>query len=172
MTLTQAPEGWQATRQRVRRLTMRLNAEGYTCQWAWTVERGSNTGMKHVHLLQHGDYIPQRLLQDRWGHRVDIRKIRSAKIAANYASKEAMLVVGYSMKGTQQALLHHLDLNGGRAHHMSRNYLRGHRTRDVERMLWPMQEKLTWMLVPCTESDAEVRARCAAMSTIPTGMVD
>lgn len=138
---------------------MNVRSEGYRCEWAWTVEHGSKTGMVHVHALQHGDYIPQRALQAMWGRRVDIRKVAGAQGAANYAMKEARRVAGYAMKGTHSDLLAHLDRNGGRGCHLSRGYLHGKRTREVEKLLWPTQETLTWVLVPCTESTEDVKAR-------------
>lgn len=131
VTLSQAPLTWQPLRQKVRKLTMAVRAAGYRTEWAWTVERGSKTGMIHVHALQHGDYIPQKELQRLWGRIVHIKAIKGAQGAAGYAMKEASRVAGYAMKGTHEALLGHLDLNGGRGCHMSRRYLRGERTRDV-----------------------------------------
>lgn len=104
--------------------------------------------MRHIHALQHGDYVPQRVLQDAWGRIVHIRAIRGASQAANYAMKEARSVAGYAMKGSHSDLLAHLDRNGGRGCHLSRKYLHGKRTRDVERLLRPEQQGLTWMLEP------------------------
>lgn len=161
MTLTLAPAEWQALRQKLRKLTLTLRSAGYLVEWAWTVEAGAQTGMRHVHALQHGDFIPQRELQRMWGARVDIRAIKSEGGAAKYAMKEARRVAGYAMKGTHRQLLAHLALNGGRGCHMSRGYLHGRRTRDVEKLLWPSEQKLTWVLVDCHETDAEVRARFA-----------
>lgn len=163
MTLTQAPEDWQALRLKLRKLTQKVRQEGYRTDWAWTVEKGSQTGMIHIHALQHGDYIPQRTLQAWWGRRVDIRAIRQPRGATQYALKEANRVAGYSLKNTHQALLTHLDLNGGRACHYSRGYLHGQRLREVEKKLWPSQPDLTWLVVANGTFDHEVdrlRARC------------
>src|SRR5688572_21434110 len=131
VTLTQAPTDWQRLRQRVRRLCMNLRRDGYRVEWAWTVERGSKTGMIHVHALQHGVYIPQKVLQAAWGPRVDIRRINGASAVAGYALKEAKRVAGYATKGARSNLAEHLALNGGRGYHMSRGYLRGKSTREV-----------------------------------------
>lgn len=158
MTLTQAPDDWQALRQRVRTLTMRLRRDGYRTEWAWTVEHGSKSGMVHVHALQHGSYVPQRALEALWGRRVDIRAIKGSQRVVNYAMKEAQRVAGYSLKGTHQDLLTHLERNGGRACHYSRGYLRGERLRDVEAKLWPGQEGLTWIVVSNGTYDHEVPA--------------
>jgi hypothetical protein len=148
VTLTCAPDDWQALRAKVRKLTMRLRAEGYRVEWAWTVERGSKTGMKHVHALQHGDFIPQRTLQSMWGPITHIERVRGSEGAATYAMKEASRVAGYTMKGSRSNLHEHLALNGGRAYHMSRGYLRGHRTRDVERIVDGVDVRLTWITIP------------------------
>lgn len=168
VTLTNAPDDWQRLRQRLRRLTMRVRREGYRTEWAWTVEHGSKTGMVHIHALQHGDYIPQRKLQDLWGAIVHIEKVKGSRGAANYAMKEATRVAGYAMKGTHADLLAHLDRNGGRGCHMSRAYLRGRRTREVERLLWPAEEGLTWIVEPV----APYIGAQDDGSPIPTGMVD
>lgn len=168
VTLTQAPAEWQALRQRVRKLCLRARNDGYRVEWAWTVEKGSQTGMIHVHALQHGDYIPQRRLQDLWGRRVDIRAIKTATGAALYSLKEAQRVAGYATKGARSNLVEHLALNGGRGYHISRGYLRGKSTREVERIVRPVDPNLTWMTVPCTLSLEEGRAMAASGVGIPT----
>lgn len=145
-TLTDAPDDWQSLRQKMRTLALNIRKQGYVCQWAWTVEVGSKTGMRHVHALQHGQFIPQRKLQDLWGHIVHIERITSPRGAALYSMKEARRVAGYATKNTRQHLLTHLDNNGGRVAHMSRGYLHGLRTREVEKLLWPNQHELTWVL--------------------------
>lgn len=159
VTLTQAPDSWQAVRQRMRTLTMRVRRAGYRCEWAWTVEKGAKTGMVHIHALQHGSYVPQAALQDLWGRIVHVRAIRGARSAAGYAMKEAGRVAGYAMKGTHAQLLDHLDLNGGRGCHLSRGYLRGKRTREVEQLLTQGQETLTWVLVPAVDTIDEATDR-------------
>lgn len=161
LTLTNAPEDWQKLRQKLRHLTVKLRADGYPTQMAWTVERGSKTGMRHVHALQHGAYVPQRLLQDRWGAITHIEAIKGSRAAAGYAMKEAMRVSGYAVKGAVTDHLRHLELNGGRGCHYTRGYLHGRRLRDVEKMLNPSQEGLTWVLVANGTYDDEVRAAFA-----------
>jgi hypothetical protein len=158
VTLTQAPDEWQPLRQKVRKLSLRLREAGYRVEWAWTVERGSKTGMKHVHALQHGDFIPQRELQAMWGRRVDIRAIRGASGAALYSMKEARRVAGYAVKGAHADHLAHIALNGGRAYHMSRRYLRGKSTREVEAIVHPVDADLTWVVVPATTGEQDARA--------------
>lgn len=162
VTLTQAPTEWQACRQKVRRLALALREAGYRVEWAWTVEAGSKTGMRHVHALQHGDYLPQRDLQAAWGRIVHIEAIRGAAGAATYALKEAQRVAGYGLKGTRDHLAEHLSLNGGRAYHLSRRYLRGARTREVERLVDGVDIRLTWVVVPATTGIAEAQAIAGA----------
>lgn len=162
VTLTQAPDDWQALRAKFRKLTMRCRAEGLMVQWAWTVETGSKTGMKHIHALEHGDYIPQRDLQNWWGRIVHIEAIREDDAAVAYALKEAARVVGYGLKGTRDDFARHLALNGGRAYHMSRGYLHGKRTREVERIMDGTDDHLTWVVVPAVTTIAEGQAIATA----------
>lgn len=148
VTLTQAPADWQAVRMKVRRLRHRVATDGYSTEWAWTVEKGSKTGMVHVHALQHGDFLPQSYLQDRWGRIVHVRKVDGHQAAAGYAMKEALTVAGYVLKEARGAQLRsHLDLNGGRGCHLSRRYLHGKRSDEVWRILHPPDEH-DWVLVP------------------------
>lgn len=163
MTLTNAPDDWQALRQKVRKLALNLRGEGYRCEWAWTVERGASTGMKHVHLLQHGSYVPQRRLQDAWGAIVHITAIRGATGASRYALKEARRVTAYALKESRAGFEAHLELNGGRAYHLSRAYLRGKRTREVEKLLASGGADLHWFLVQAHEPVDLVRARAASI---------
>lgn len=121
ITLTNAPEEWQQRRGQVRDLARRLRARGYATEWIWVTERGSKTGMVHVHAVQHGDYIPQAELQDLWGdRRVDIRTAQPRH--GEYISKTAARVASYISKGGPADLDAALSLNGGRLHHWSRRF--------------------------------------------------
>ncbi len=149
ITLTQAPEDWAALRKKVRVLKHELVADGRRFEMGWTVERGKETGMVHVHALQHGDYVPQAELQNRWGRIVDIRAIEGVRKATAYAMKEAVQVSGYAMKGAGD-LEAHLDRNGGRGCHLSRGYLRGETQASVLELLQRERsegEVLTWVLI-------------------------
>lgn len=154
-TGTLAPEDWQARRQKMRDLRRYLAKRGHKWECAWTTERGSRTGMVHVHGLQHGDYVPQRLLQEIWGARVDIRKIETGGVA-RYVTKDALKVAGYTVKGSAASMgvdrmNAFLDLNGGRPMHWSRGFLHGLTKRDA---LSALREDLsdgqerTWHLEP------------------------
>lgn len=121
LTLTNAPDDWQQRRGQVRDLARRLRADGLETQWIWVTERGSNTGMVHVHAIQFGDYIPQAALQDLWGgRRVDIRA--ATPRTGEYISKSAGKVASYISKGGSEDLEEALSLNGGRLHHWSRGF--------------------------------------------------
>lgn len=118
-TLTNAPEDWQTRRQKVRDLRRLLARRGYRWEMFWSCERGSKTGMLHVHGIQHGDYVPQAELQTVWGQIVDIRGVRSSKIS-EYVLKDAARVSGYTLKGDSHS--ERLSLNGGRPAHWTRGF--------------------------------------------------
>lgn len=155
VTLTQAPGEWQACRAKVRKLALKLRTDGYSVEWAWVVERGSKTGMVHVHALQHGDFIPQRRLQAAWGSIVHLERVHDVDGAVRYTTKHAARrVASYTMKGTASELSAHLALNGGRGVHMSRRYLRGETSRSAWALLHP-PGALKWCQVPVWMADAD-----------------
>jgi hypothetical protein len=170
ITLTQAPDDWSALRKKVRVLKHELLGAGLRFEVAWTVEEGKETGMRHVHLLQHGDYVPQAQLQDRWGRIADVRAIRGARKAVDYAMKEAVQVSGYAMKGAAD-LDAHLDRNGGRGCHLSRGYLRGETQASVLDLLQRERsegEILTWVLIrPGATFEALANGLLRAVETPP-----
>lgn len=160
VTLTLAPEGWQQRRQKVRDLRRLMRRRGFEWETAWTTEAGEKTGMVHVHALQHGSYVPQRILQEVWGARVDIRKVRTGGVA-QYVTKDALKVAGYVVKRTTAelgGLADHLALNGGRAMHWSRGFLHG---LDKRAALASLRDELAdgvphdWHLEPYDESQDE-----------------
>ncbi len=127
VTGTLAPEDWQQRRQKVRDLRRCLRRRGFAWEMAWTTERGSATGMVHVHGLQHGDYVPGAVLNEVWGARTNIQAVKTGGVA-QYVTKDALRVAGYAVKGTSASpdgLHEHLSLNGGRAMHWSRGFLHG-----------------------------------------------
>lgn len=158
-TLTMAPEDWQRRRQKARDFRRSLARQGYAWEWGWTTERGSRTGMVHVHGLQHGSYVPQRAVEAAWGARVDIRAVTTGGIA-QYVTKDALKVAGYTVKGATAAasgLRQHLDLNGGRAMHWSRGFLHGLDKRaaalEMRRELSPHASSQTWHLELATPGE-------------------
>lgn len=153
MTLTNAPEDWPTRRQKVRELRRWARQNGYDWEFGWCCERGEDTGMLHVHGIQHGRHkIPQDTLQDRWGAIVDIRRVKTPG-AGVYAAKDAMRVAGYTTKGAGVgvALDDHLALNGYRAAHWSRGFLHGRTKREALSELTSELgdgERLTYRLEP------------------------
>jgi hypothetical protein len=124
ITLTLADPDWQRRRGEMRDLARRLRGAGYRCEWIWTTEAGSRSGMIHVHAVQFGDYVKQAVLQDMWGgRRVDIRA--AGVRHGTYISKSAGAVANYISKGGAAHLDEALSLNGGRLHHWSRGFWGG-----------------------------------------------
>lgn len=131
VTLTAVPEDWQQCRSQVRDWAREVRAHGFRWEWAWAREANPRGTGFHVHGVQHGDYVPQRVLDDLWGGRkVDVRALRRPG-AGVYAVKEALKVAGYIGKGAAGSHHDHLDLNGGRAVHLSRGYLHGLTSREA-----------------------------------------
>lgn len=134
VTLTLAPPDRERRRGQVRDLKYRVRARGYACEWAWNTERNPKGTGFHIHLLQHGDYIPQRELQDLWGgRRVDIRAIRATArdVVGLYIVKESLDRSGYIVKES-------LSLDG-RPVHLSRGYLRGFKVDEVRAQVREMR---------------------------------
>lgn len=154
VTLTLAPGDWQSRRQKIRDLRRWALANGWDWEMFWATEANPKGTGVHVHGIQTGrQKIPQASLQDRWGHIVDIRRVRTPAAGA-YVVKEAMRVAGYVVKnGTEsaEALDAHLALNGGRAAHWTRGFLGGLTKREALAKIREEQageEALTWVLVP------------------------
>lgn len=124
LTLTRAPEGWQETREAMRVWVQSLRRQGYHMNDLWVVERGSETGMKHVHAVQWGDYVPKEALSASWpyGH-TQIEAARDAGL--DYLSKGVLRYVAKGIDGDRESIEAHMNLNGGRAAHWSRGYFNG-----------------------------------------------
>lgn len=134
ITLTRAPDDWDDLRHEVKMWTRRLRREGYTMELLWVVERGDSTGMKHVHGVQHGDYVPKDVLTASWPHGSTF--IEGARQATDYLSKG---VIRYIAKGIDNDLTieQHMNMNGGRAAHWSRRFFAG-QSRDAYRKSNPL----------------------------------
>lgn len=122
ITLTLAPEDWQDVRRRMRDLVQHLRRQGIAVKWLWVVEEGSETGMKHIHAVQWGDFIPWRDLLAWWGARVEIQASRDA---FDYLGKNIIRYLGKGLDGDRDAIEGHMNLNGGRAAHWSRGFFNG-----------------------------------------------
>jgi len=122
VTLTLAPEDWQVVRQRMKDLARYLRRRGIAVRWLWVVEEGDKTGMKHVHAVQWGSFIPWRDLLGWWGARV---QIEAADAAVGYLGKNVIRYVGKGIDGDRDSIEAHMNLNGGRAAHWSRGFFNG-----------------------------------------------
>lgn len=134
-TLTQAPEGWQETRQAMWTWLQTLRRDGYTMRGLWVVERGSDTGMKHVHVVQHGDYVPKELVSASWPH--GSTQVEAARAATNYLAKGVVRYVAKGLDGDTSSIEDHMNLNGGRAAHWTRGFFDG-LSRDGYRKAHPL----------------------------------
>ena len=123
ITLTRAPEGWEPTRQAVRTWLQHLRRAGYDMHLLWVVEEGDKTGMKHIHAVQWGDFIPKEELSASWPH--GMTQIEGARAATNYLAKGVVRYVAKGLDGDGEAIEEHMNLNGGRAAHWSREFFAG-----------------------------------------------
>ncbi|WP_429509215.1 rolling circle replication-associated protein [Pseudomonas moraviensis] len=124
VTLTRAPEGWQETRQAMRVWRENLQRHGVAGEGLWVVERGSETGMKHVHVVQHGPRkIPMDVLDDSWSY--GSTQVESARAAVDYLGKGVMRYVAKGLDEGEETLTEHMDINGGRAAHWSTGFFDG-----------------------------------------------
>jgi hypothetical protein len=123
ITLTLAPEGWQTTRKAMQDWVQRLRRAGYTMHTLWVVEQGSQHGMKHVHVIQWGSYIPKHALDASWPY--GWNEIEGARQATSYLSKGVIRYVAKELDGDGESIESHMNLNGGRAAHWSLNFFGG-----------------------------------------------
>lgn len=135
ITLTQAPAGWDATRHEVKMWLRRLRRDGYDMSVLWVVEEGSETGMKHVHAVQWGDFVPKAVLDASWPH--GFNEIEGARAAADYLGKGVLRYVAKGIDGDGGSIEAHMNLNGGRAAHWSRDFFAG-QSRDAYRKANPL----------------------------------
>lgn len=168
ITLTNCPPDWQTRRGQVRDMRRRLIKDGYRCEWIWTTERGSRSGMWHVHAIQHGSFIEQAVLQQMWGDRIiDVRAVHDA---GQYISKSAARVANYLGKGATGpvgGLGDHLGVNGGRLHHWSRDFWGGRSIREAvaaSRGERPVEQYISVWRGNSTEEEIRTRALRACVS--------
>lgn len=123
ITLTRAPEGWEPTRIAMHTWAQKLRREGYRMNQLWVVERGSETGMKHVHAVQWGSYVPKEVLSESWPY--GFTQIEGARSATDYLAKGVVRYVAKGLDEGGESLTEHMNLNGGRAAHWSREFFAG-----------------------------------------------
>lgn len=119
---------------------------GAKIESAYTVEAGARTGMVHLNLFWHGEFVPQAFLVEvaralGWGARVSVNKWEPVKAGSSgYGMKEARShsTSGYGMKearatgatsptlsdNLQPAQAAFLARNGGRLMHTTRGFWR------------------------------------------------
>ena len=123
-------EDHQTRRARMYRLLYGIKQAGYRTEWCWYVEPNPKGTGHHIHVHQHGDYLPQRELVDLadgvgFGRNTWIRPWRADTRSQHaYAMKDA---AGYGMKDAasrDERAAVYLEVNGGRLHHHSRGFFR------------------------------------------------
>jgi hypothetical protein len=123
ITLTRLPEGWDDSRQAMKTWLQYLRRLGYEMHVLWVVEKGDDTGMKHAHVIQWGDYIPKEVLSESWPH--GMTQIEGARAATNYLAQGVIRYVAKGLDDDPESLESHMNLNGGRAAHWSREFFAG-----------------------------------------------
>jgi hypothetical protein len=123
LTFTALSGDWQENRERVKTLVHSLRRLGYRVQLFWAVEENPKGTGWHVHAVQHGDFVPWEVLLRLWDARVSIERIRVEVEASRYVIKGAA-AANYVTKGTTSDLAKHRAMNGGRAAHWSRGFMR------------------------------------------------
>ena len=163
VTLTALPANdgrldWQRARGQVRDWLYRVRADHPGFEMGWAIEQNPRATGFHAHGVQHGPYVPQGVLQERWGGRiVDIRALRRPADGV-YAVKDAVRVAGYTVKnGTESfaGLDEHLRINGHRAAHFTRGFLHGLTSREALAAIALEQgdgEPRTWHLEPAWDA--------------------
>lgn len=125
---SKVPNDWKRAQRAIKRTTELLRAEGFQWRWAYHIEpnpRQVDERSNHLHGWQHGDYVPQRALQEicrRSG--LGIPYIERVKQQTGRGGS-----VGYGLKGLRYGMKHDdldtfLDLNGGRLVHASYGFWR------------------------------------------------
>ncbi len=122
LTLTLAPSTWEATRLAMKVWLTNLRRRGLEMHVLWVVEVGAG-GMKHVHVIQWGSYIPKEVLSSSWpyGH----TQIEAARAATDYLAKGVLRYVAKNLDGDDTEIVEHMNLNGGRAAHWSTSFFSG-----------------------------------------------
>jgi hypothetical protein len=98
ITLSRAGDSTERIRLNLQHLIQSLRRKGYVFEYAAVIELHRN-GQAHIHLLQRGDFIPQRVLSKLWrkatskgysgagSYIVDIRSISSSQNVKGYVLK-------------------------------------------------------------------------------------
>jgi hypothetical protein len=151
------PDPWQTIRRRYNRTREYLTRMGVDPGW-WSVfgERGSETGMVHVHIAQHGPKkLPKEALQEA-AHKAGagwtrVESVRDPGDLSAYGLK------GFVADGEEPAK--NLELNGGRLGHFSRGFFT---SSEGETLGVRAAEKLAAELARGDEAGSWVLVRSAA----------
>lgn len=135
ITLTTRPgllSTWQEKRAALQEWRRTLARAGVAGEMLYVAEEGSQTGMQHVHVVQHGPRkIPMDLLDASWSH--GWTQIESARGAVDYVGKQALRYVGKGADA-RETIEAHMNLNGGRAAHWTRGFFNGQGRDDWARV--------------------------------------
>ena len=150
ITLTQAPEDKKRRRDQVNAYLRRLRGAGYRCELAWVTEPNPKGTGFHIHALQKGDYIPQPVLQKRWGGRIaHIKKLDSVGGGVSAymlkVQRGSVRAAGYMLK--------HQDGQRDRPVNWTRNFFDGRKLEevrtDVKGLLYgDRAEVADWVRIP------------------------
>jgi len=135
-TFTLCPTEWQHCRNQIKDFLFRLREHG-KIEGAWAKEQNPKLTGYHIHMMTHGVFLDHWRVQEMWGGRHCWVSPLSTK-DVGYVAKMYRLC-GYMTKETN--MHRHLDLNGGRAVHFTRGFLRGWTSREVQRYL---SKNLAW----------------------------
>jgi hypothetical protein len=124
ITLTRCPQGWEETRFALKTWRQNLRRHGVDGEGLWVIEKGSQTGMKHAHVVQHGPRkIPMDVLDASWPY--GQTQIETARAAVGYLEKGVLRYVAKGIDGDPESIESHMNLNGGRAAHWSAGFFGG-----------------------------------------------
>jgi hypothetical protein len=160
--LTQVGDDWQTVRARVKDFRYRIVEAGYVWDHSWMGEPNPRGTGHHVHGYQRGSYVPQDTISqvaDRCGMgRVTYVKAMRGQQATGYGLK----ALTYGLKGATRAESHalHLELNGGRLSHHSRNFY-GMPVREAERQAVASRREgpASWVVTTVAELDRSLPRR-------------
>ena len=119
------PDPWPTVRRRVNRVREYLQRQAVEPgAWGIFIERGSENGMVHAHIGQHGKFIPKAALDEASNRAgaglTTIERVKSSSSLTRYVGKGFSSYVGKGFTATDATA--NLALNGGRLGHFSRGF--------------------------------------------------
>ena len=126
LTFTQVGTTWKVVQRRMNKLSEYLRADGYRFDWVWKVECNSSGHAEHdhhVHAYVHGEAVPEELAFDAAAQRVGFGAMTHFLVLTGSTFHSARYLWGKKPHELHPLrLAHHLEMNGGRLHHPSRNF--------------------------------------------------